>query len=452
MRIWSALCGALSLCLLRAPVFAEAVPLINYQGRLVQGTNLFNGTVHATFRIYSAPSGGTLLCTSSNTATAVDGLYATFIGQRTSFGSIAAALQDSDPWLEVEVNGTTLAPREKIGGAAYANTAFQLSYLRVTTNSTSPNLAGGYTGNVAAAFGTSVGGGGFAGYANVASGAYSVVAGGSSNKVAGGGGHGAIGGGFANHVETSLSSIGGGSHNRAMDFGVAIPGGTSNRVQFGAMYSSIAGGLGNEVEVVAEYAHIAGGKDNLVASNADYAVVAGGRSNVAAASDAFAAGFHARALHARSFVWNNGATGTGSTNADSWTVSAPGGARFFSAAGVGVILQPGANAWSAMSDRNAKERVVPVDPRKVLERLARIPVATWNLKSQDPTIRHIGPMAQDFRAAFGVGEDDRSISTSDADGVAFAAIQGLYLQHLELVRRIRAMETDLRLLRATRDH
>ncbi len=51
---------------------------------------------------------------------------------------------------------------------------------------------------------------------------------------------------------------------------------------------------------------------------------------------------------------------------------------------------------------------------------------TWNYRSQDAAIRHIGPVAQDFYAAFGVGEDDRHISTIDADGVALAAIQGLY--------------------------
>ena len=35
-------------------------------------------------------------------------------------------------------------------------------------------------------------------------------------------------------------------------------------------------------------------------------------------------------------------------------------------------------------------------------------------------------MAQDFHTAFGLGESDRHISAVDADGVALAAIQGLY--------------------------
>ena len=61
----------------------------------------------------------------------------------------------------------------------------------------------------------------------------------------------------------------------------------------------------------------------------------------------------------------------------------------------------------------------------MLDKVAALPVTTWNLKTQSPAIRHIGAMAQDFKAAFAVGEDDRHISTSDADGVALAAIQGL---------------------------
>jgi hypothetical protein len=61
----------------------------------------------------------------------------------------------------------------------------------------------------------------------------------------------------------------------------------------------------------------------------------------------------------------------------------------------------------------------------VLEQLARLPLSTWRYKAQAPGVRHVGPMAQDFRAAFGLGEDERHISSVDADGVALAAIQGL---------------------------
>jgi hypothetical protein len=92
----------------------------------------------------------------------------------------------------------------------------------------------------------------------------------------------------------------------------------------------------------------------------------------------------------------------------------------------GMRLPAGSSAWSPMSDRNAKTDFVAIDGKDVLRRLASIPIATWRYKSQDSSIRHIGPVAQDFHAAFGVGEDDKYISTIDADGIALAAIQGLY--------------------------
>ena len=62
-------------------------------------------------------------------------------------------------------------------------------------------------------------------------------------------------------------------------------------------------------------------------------------------------------------------------------------------------------------------------------------IETWNYKSQGPSIRHIGPMAQDFYRAFGVGESNRHITTIDADGVTLAAVQALCKRNLELERR-----------------
>ncbi|NQX01829.1 tail fiber domain-containing protein [bacterium] len=83
-----------------------------------------------------------------------------------------------------------------------------------------------------------------------------------------------------------------------------------------------------------------------------------------------------------------------------------------------------ANSVILSSDRNAKKDFRSVEPQSVLDKLAALPVSEWSYKS-DPSVRHLGPMAQDFHAAFGVGPDDRHIATVDADGVALAAIQGL---------------------------
>jgi hypothetical protein len=83
-----------------------------------------------------------------------------------------------------------------------------------------------------------------------------------------------------------------------------------------------------------------------------------------------------------------------------------------------------AASFNTTSDRHAKERFTPVDPQAVLAKVAALPITQWNFKGQ-PGEAHLGPMAQDFHAAFGLGPDERHIATVDADGVALAAIQGL---------------------------
>ena len=94
-------------------------------------------------------------------------------------------------------------------------------------------------------------------------------------------------------------------------------------------------------------------------------------------------------------------------------------------------------AFSQASDRNVKQDIEPVDPEAVLRKVADLPIAEWSYR-HDQNTRHVGPMAQDFHAAFGLGTDERHIATVDADGVALAAIQGLNRhlnRQLESVRR-----------------
>ena len=84
---------------------------------------------------------------------------------------------------------------------------------------------------------------------------------------------------------------------------------------------------------------------------------------------------------------------------------------------------------------------LPPTPAALLDELARLPISTWRYRWDDPDVRHLGPMAQDFAEAFGLGENERWIDTVDADGVNMVAIQ-------ELARRIRAMERCLERLEA----
>jgi hypothetical protein len=73
-------------------------------------------------------------------------------------------------------------------------------------------------------------------------------------------------------------------------------------------------------------------------------------------------------------------------------------------------------ASAGVSDRFAKENFAHVDGREILARLVTIPIETWNYKGEDPSVRHIGPMAQDFSKAFGVGEDDKRIHMISGPG------------------------------------
>ena len=96
------------------------------------------------------------------------------------------------------------------------------------------------------------------------------------------------------------------------------------------------------------------------------------------------------------------------------------------------------------SDLNAKENFAPIDRHEILTRLANVSVESWNYKFQSPAIRHIGPMAQDFAAAFGVGEDDKHIGMVDAFGVAIASIQALYEMVQEKEAKIIVLEQRLK--------
>ncbi|HEX6912149.1 MAG TPA: tail fiber domain-containing protein, partial [Longimicrobium sp.] len=92
--------------------------------------------------------------------------------------------------------------------------------------------------------------------------------------------------------------------------------------------------------------------------------------------------------------------------------------------------------------RNRKENFLRVDGEEVLSRLRSMPMTTWNYKTQDGSIRHLGPMAQDFHAAFGLGESELMINSVDIDGVNMAAAQALEARTSAQARRIEALEAS----------
>jgi hypothetical protein len=189
---------------------------------------------------------------------------------------------------------------------------------------------------------------------------------------------------------------------------------------------------------------VGGGEGNIAGGTA--ATVPGGSNNAAQGDMSLAAGHRAKANHGGAFVWADSNDFDFASTADNeFSARATGGVRFVSGIDgsgnptAGVTLAAGGGSWSSISDLNAKANFSSVDGQDVLASLAEVPITTWNYKAQDASIRHMGPMAQDFYAAFGLGESDTSITTVDADGVALAAIQGLY----ELLQETRAENAAL---------
>jgi hypothetical protein len=142
------------------------------------------------------------------------------------------------------------------------------------------------------------------------------------------------------------------------------------------------------------------------------------------------AGFETWFTSPQTHIWC--AEGPGQTNVFNVT---PGGSAYFAGnVGIGnntptnklmvVNARCDGTTWINASDRNLKQDFAPVDPIELLAKVASMPVQSWSYKSH-PEEKHVGPVAQDFHAAFGLGSDDKSIATVDEGGVALAAIQGL---------------------------
>ena len=125
-----------------------------------------------------------------------------------------------------------------------------------------------------------------------------------------------------------------------------------------------------------------------------------------------------------------------------------GGADFFLLLPVTIDTWTGAylsdaGIWVNASDQNRKTDFESVDPRDILEKLSELPVRKWRYTNEVAGVKHLGPTAQDFQAAFGLGMDDKAIGTIDADGVALAAIQGLNHKLVERDVEIRQLKQRL---------
>ena len=261
---------------------SAATPLTStftYQGQLKNGGNAVNGSCQMAFRLYDDPTASTNLIGSPFTTTVpiTNGLFSVGL----NFGS--NVFDSNGRWLDIQVNCgsgfVALTPRQALTPAPYA---LALPGLRTQPNSTSPNIIGGYEGNVISD--TVVGG-----------------------TIAGGGQAGLI-----NRVTASYATIGGGAGNTAT----------------GNYYATIGGGYGHLA--AGDYATIGGGYENQATGAA--AAVPGGEFNHALGNDSLAAGSGAWADHAGAFVWGDASEGyIHSSGPNQFIVRAGGGVWFGSA-------------------------------------------------------------------------------------------------------------------------
>jgi hypothetical protein len=306
-----------------------------------------------------------------------------------------------------------------------------------------------------------------AGAGNRATGARSVVVGGGYNLASGqwsfigGGGRRTLAAGSAgSYIEDNIANgdfsfVGGGQSN-----------GTSGQ------YAAVAGGSNN---APGAFGNVAGGRFNSAAGYASSIPGGDGNTTGGAYSLAFGISAHANAPQCVVFaLWSStlsldclGAPNVFRIGADHGFGVEYFGRRDSDGGGIhwvylgdlipsqtiatwtGAYLSD-SGVWSNASDRALKTDFEPIDARDTLRRVASLPIQRWRYRSETPDVAHVGPVAQDFRAAFGLGSDDKAIGTVDADGVALLAIQGLY-QELgdrdskiaDQQRRIAALERQI---------
>lgn len=133
--------------------------------------------------------------------------------------------------------------------------------------------------------------------------------------------------------------------------------------------------------------------------------------------------------------WRYDDTGVSAVYSNTTTLT---GQEAFKLAPNGNLVISGALVES--SDAARKANFAAVDTVEVLERVAELPIQSWNFAHDDPAVRHVGPTAQDFHAAFGLGADEQHIAPLDANGVSLAAIQELYRQVQAQNARIELLE------------
>ena len=271
------------------------------------------------------------------------------------------------------------------------------------------------------------------GYSNRVDGQYSTIGGGGSNAAGLGGGHATVSGGQLNTATGFFSAIPGGYSNFAGGDSSFAAGRLARAVHNGSFVwgdnsttTPIASNAANQFVI-----RSAGGVHLNPATRLYFGMQTRQMINLwgtsATTPDEFGIGVQTATAYFRSnsnFCWHKGGT-------HSDTFCTPGGtgtvqmALRDTAAATTAVGHLYAASFNIGSDRAVKTAIASINPRSVLNKVLAMPITSWTYKT-DVNTRHIGPMAQDFHKAFGLGGSDKSIATVDADGVALAAIQGLH--------------------------
>jgi hypothetical protein len=172
------------------------------------------------------------------------------------------------------------------------------------------------------------------------------------------------------------------------------------------------------------------------------AALAAGRNVLASDSAAIALGSSASAGSGAFVFGDISSAAVVTADRNQFAVRASGGIllRTNAALTTGCTLAAGSGTWACTSSRLAKTDFRDVDAETVLERLGALRIESWRYTDDRSGARHLGPTAQDFRAAFGLGASDTAIATVDADGVNMLAIQALERRTRELRERTEQVE------------
>lgn len=238
---------------------------------------------------------------------------------------------------------------------------------------------------------------------------------------------------------TSANSIAIGASSQTQGANaIAIGRGSNINQPYAMAFGDGAQAQGNSGIVIGKSAYTNSADAVAIGTSAQVQSVSGigiGKSVYVSGSKAIAIGESAQAQGANSIVigtgiYNGNANNVMIGNSSVTSVNFSGATTTSQAFMVGTNSTNGNGAyltkggtWTNASDRNLKEDIKELNSNDILNKVAGLDITKWKYKGTDEY--HIGPMAQDFYAAFNVGTDDKRISSIDPSGVALVAIQAL---------------------------